>query len=262
MTVRVLVTGGSGTLGRAVLRRLLDGGGPDGAGGVRALSRRPRSAIGGETWVAGDLTTGEGIADAVRDVDVVVHCATNARRPADDIAGTGRLIEALEAAGSPHLIYVSIVGIDRVPLPYYKTKLAVEGLVERSSVPWTILRATQFHDLARTFVSALARLPVMLLPAGMSLQPVDVTDVADRLADLVAAPATGRATDLGGPQVRTLKDLARAYLAAEGKRRPILGVRLPGAILRAYREGYHLTPEHADGRITFEEFLRKRASGR
>ena len=181
---------------------------------------------------------------------------------ADDIAGTGRLIEAVEAAGSPHLIYVSIVGIDRVPLPYYKAKFAVEGLVERSSVPWTILRATQFHNLATTLFSALARLPVMMLPAGMSLQPVDVTDVADRLADLVAAPAGGRATDLGGPQVRTLKDLARAYLTAEGKRRPILGVRLPGAILRAYREGHHLTPEHADGRITFEQFLAERASGR
>jgi uncharacterized protein YbjT (DUF2867 family) len=253
----VLVTGGSGTLGRAVLRRLQDDGHQ-----VRALSRRPRTATGGETWLTGDLTTGEGIAEVVRDVDVIVHCATNVRRPKDDIPGTARLLDAATAAGSPHLIYVSIVGIDRVPLPYYKRKLAVEGLVERSSVPWTILRATQFHDLARSLFAATARLPVMLLPAGMSLQPVDVTDVADRLAALATGPAVGRATDLGGPQVRPLKDLARAYLTAEDKRRPIWGVRLPGAIARAYREGHHLTPEHADGRVTFEEYLRSRESGR
>jgi uncharacterized protein YbjT (DUF2867 family) len=248
----VLVTGGSGTLGRAVVRRLQDEGHQ-----VRALSRKPRTATAGETWVTGDLTTGAGIAEAVRDVDVVVHCATDVRRFSNDIAGTGHLVGALEAT-RPHLIYVSIVGIDRVPMPYYRTKLAVEGLVERSDAPWTILRATQFHDLARTMFSALAKLPIMALPSGISLQPVDVTDVADRLAELAAGPPRGRATDLGGPQVRTLKELARAYLAAEGKRRPILGVRLPGAIARAYREGHHLTPEHADGQVTFEEYLNVR----
>jgi len=129
----VLVTGGSGTLGRAVVQRLLTGGDQ-----VRALSRKPRSPKNGETWATGDLTTGEGIAEAVRDVDVIVHCATNVRRPKDDIPGTARLLDAARAAGSPHLIYVSIVGIDRVPLPYYKRKLAVAGLVERSSVPWTM----------------------------------------------------------------------------------------------------------------------------
>lgn len=248
----VLVTGASGTLGRAVVRRQLADG-----HAVKALSRKPRTAIGGETWVTGDLTTGAGMAEAVRDVDVVVHCATNVRRFSDDVTGTGRLLDALEAT-KPHLIYVSIVGIDRVPMPYYKAKLKVEALVEQSSVPWTILRATQFHDLARMLFAAAAKLPVMPLPSGISLQPVDVTDVADRLAELAAEPPRGRATDLGGPQVRTLKDLGRAYLTAEGKRRPILGVRLPGAIARAYREGHHLTPEHADGQVTFEEYLNVR----
>jgi uncharacterized protein YbjT (DUF2867 family) len=253
----VLVTGGSGTLGRAVVRRLLDGGEQ-----VRALSRRPRPARGAETWHTGDLATGEGLAEAVRDVDVIVHCATDVRRPARDLTGTANLISAAHASGSPRLVYISIVGIDRVPLPYYKRKLAVEGIVERSGLPWTTLRATQFHDLARAILSLAAKLPVMPVLAGMSLQPVDVTDVAERLAQLAAAPAAGRVADMGGPQVRPMKDLARAYLTAAGKRRPIAGVRLPGAIARAYREGHHLTPEHPDGRITFEEFLSKPVSGR
>jgi uncharacterized protein YbjT (DUF2867 family) len=261
MTVRVLVTGGTGTLGRAVVGRLTDPARNDHE--VRLLSRRPAPAAwsGAATWMTGDLVTGVGLAGALAGVDTIVHCATNGRRPSDDIAGTGRLVEAARRAGAPHLVYISIVGVDRVPLPYYKKKAATERVVEGSGLPWTVLRTTQFHDLVLTLLSLAAKLPVLLVPGGMSVQPVDVTEVAGRLVDLAAGPAVGRATDMGGPQVRTFDDLARAYLAAVGKRRPIKGVRLPGATARAYREGGHLTPEHADGKITFDEFVRAR-SGR
>lgn len=79
--------------------------------------------------------------------------------------------------------------------------------------------------------------------------------MADRLAGLAAGPAGGRAPDFGGPEVRTAADLARTYLRTQGKRRAVLPVRLPGRTFRAFRAGHNLTPEHADGRITFEEYL-------
>ncbi|WP_354642547.1 SDR family oxidoreductase [Kitasatospora camelliae] len=246
----VLVTGGTGTLGRAVVRRLLAEGEP-----VRVLSRQAHTP-GDHAWAVGDLVTGQGVATAVAGARVVVHLATtNGRR---DVAAARRLAGAATAAGVPHLLYVSIVGIDRVPLPYYRAKLAAEREVEHAGTGWTVLRATQFHDLLLRLMDGSARLPVMPVPAGLRFQPVDVRDVAGRLAELVAVGPSGRVADFGGPEVRAFEELARSYLAARGLHRPLLPVRLPGRTFRAYREGRHLAPEHRDGRITFERVLAER----
>ena len=78
---------------------------------------------------------------------MVVHCASNPRRPRQDLAAARNLIAAARRAGSPHVIFMSIVGVDRVPYGYYQVKLEVERLIEQSGLPWTVLRATQFHDL-------------------------------------------------------------------------------------------------------------------
>lgn len=242
----ILVTGGTGTLGRVLVQRLA-------AAGLqpRVLSRQP-----GPDRIVGDLKSGEGIDTAVRDAAVIVHCATGQR---GDTAITRTLIDATRKSGQePHLLYISIVGIDRVPLGYYREKLAAERLIETSGLPWTIQRATQFHDLLARALRALSRSPVLPVPAGTSFQPVDVRDVADRLVQIVTDAPAGRAPDLGGPQVRPAGDLARAWLTATGRRRAVLPVRLPGSIGRGYRQGGHLTPEHADGEITFEQYLADR----
>ena len=146
-------------------------------------------------WVTADLLTGPKVADAVADVDAIVHCATNGRHPADDVIGTRRLIDTALLGGSPHLIYMSIVGVDKIPLKYYRHKLGVEGIVERSGLPWSVLRATQFHDLVADLLRAASRLPVMTLPAGVSVQSIDTSDVAGRLIEMIAAgPQGGRPT--------------------------------------------------------------------
>ncbi|MGH3615283.1 MAG: SDR family oxidoreductase [Pseudonocardia sp.] len=255
----ILVTGGTGTLGRVVVNRLR-------AAGVeaRALSRRPGAAPG---RVTGDLSSGAGIAEAVRGCPVIVHCATGPRR---DTAATHNLIGAARHADViPHLVYISIVGVDRVladaggrpgrgvpgVLGYYREKLATEQLVAQAGVPWTILRATQFHDLLAWVFSGLSRSPVLPVLAATSFQPVDVGDVADRLVELATTAPAGRVPDIGGPQVRPMADLARAWLAATGRRRLVLPMRLPGAAARGFREGGHLAPQHRDGRRTFEEYL-------
>ena len=252
MMTRILVTGGTGTLGRKVVRRSTSGGQV-----VRVLSRRPRPAGQPEEieWAVGDLGSGAGIDAAVGDVDTIIHCASDYRRAKENLHGTRRFLQAARRADVAHLVYISIVGIDRVPLGYYQVKLAEERLIEQSGLGWTIQRTTRFHDLIFLLLTVAARLPVMVIPAGVSDQPVDTGELATRLVELAAAPPVGRAADLGGPQIRTFRELAQAYLRASGKRRLLLPVGLPGAVFRGYRQGGHLTPEHAEGRRTFEDYL-------
>jgi uncharacterized protein YbjT (DUF2867 family) len=243
MDEAILVTGATGTLGRAVVDRLRQAGAEP-----RVLSRHA-----GPGRVVGDLRTGAGIDDAVRGAHVIVHAATG---PRGDPVMARTLIDAARRGGAdPHLIYVSIVGIDRIPLGYYRQKLAVERLVEASGLPWTIQRATQFHDLLAAMFGALSRSPIVPVLTRTRFQPVDVRDVAARLEQLADHEPAGRVPDLGGPQVRPMDDLAHTWLAATGRRRAVLPVPLPGSLGRAFRRGWNLTPERADGRITFEEYL-------
>jgi uncharacterized protein YbjT (DUF2867 family) len=250
MDERILVTGGTGVLGRPVVARLL----ATGHEGVRAMSRRPRPADGGPEWATADLQSGQGVDAAVAGVGTIIHCAGFKGRKAE-IETVGTLIRsALRAEKAPHLVYISIVGIDRIPLGYYRGKLEAERLIEASGLPFTILRATQFHELVRLMLAVLAKAPVMLVPA-VSIQPVDVGEVADRLVELALDRPAGRVADIGGPQARDARDLARAYLRASGRRRPVLGVRLPGRIFRALRQGDNMAAGQPFGRRGFEDHL-------
>lgn len=242
---RILVTGGTGTLGRCVTERLRAEGHE-----VRVLSRHTRP-------YAVDLrVAGSGLDEALAGVETVVHCASSPR--GGDEAAAGHLIAAARRAGVGHLVYISIVGVDRVPLGYYRTKLAVEREVEASGLGWTVLRTTQFHDLVVSVLGRLAKAPVLLVPAGVPDQPVEVGEVADRLARLALAAPAGRVADMGGPQVRSFDSLARAYLRATGRRRAVLNTPLLGKTYRALRAGGHLAPDQAVGKGSFEEYLARR----
>ncbi|MDA2804414.1 SDR family oxidoreductase [Nocardiopsis suaedae] len=239
----ILITGGTGTLGKAVVRRLLAPGRE-----VRVLSRRPGPSGDAERYV-GDLRTGAGVAEAVSGADTIVHCATTLGR--DDVRTTRLLAEAARRGGAkPHLLYISIAGIDVIPLSYYRAKLATEHVVKNSGLPWTILRTTQFHDLIARFFSAQRALPVTAVLSGVRFQPVDVRVVAERMADLAEEGESGRVPDLGGPEIRTMADLARAYRA-----RPVVSVPLPGTTMRGFRAGGNLVPDNALAGPAFEDFL-------
>lgn len=246
----VLVTGGTGRLGRVLVPRLHAT-----AAKVRVLTR---STEPGEGQVTGDLTTGEGLEEAVSGVDTIIHCATNTRMGKVDVQGTQRLLYLARRSDVRHLLYVSIVGIDHNPFRYYRTKERVEQMVDASGVPYTIQRATQFHQLIVEIMNRLTKLPVVVVPRDFRSQPIDAEEVAARLADLAAGDPVGRARDIGGPRVDTIDDLLQVYCAAVGKSRPVLQVGVPGKAGRAFRAGSNLLRpggEKLGG--TFDDFLAK-----
>ena len=256
---RILVTGGTGTLGRQVVPRLLDAGGD-----VRVLSRRSREAADGIEYVQGDLLKDEGIEAAVDGAGIIVHCAGG--RKGDDEA-TRNLVRAASRAGAPHLVYISVVGADRIPVvsgvdramfSYFATKLAAERVVADSGLPWTTLRATQFHDLILMVAQAMTKLPVIPVPSGVRFQPVDTGEVAARLVELALGTPAGLAPDIAGPRVYTVAELLREYLRARRKHRLMVPVGLPGKAARAVRAGANLAPERAVGKRTWEDFLADR----
>ncbi|MDV3128949.1 NAD(P)H-binding protein [Mycobacterium sp. 21AC1] len=249
MSRRVLVTGATGTLGHHVVPEATEAGHE-----VRALSRRERIGYTGVHWQRGDLVKNDGLDAALDGIDVVVHCATQATGR-KDIAAAENLIAAARRAGVGHLIYMSIVGIDDIPLPYYKTKLAVERALAASGIGHTVLRATQFHELIESIFAAQRFSPVLWALRDVRFQPIDVRDVARRLVELVDAAPTGRVPDIGGPAVFEHAELGRMYLAARNSRRRVVKFTIPGRIGAGYRSGANLTPENAVGTLTFQEHL-------
>jgi uncharacterized protein YbjT (DUF2867 family) len=264
----ILVTGGTGTLGRLVVAGLRDAGRD-----VRVLSRGRRQ--GGEDlgegatgieFVTGDLATGEGIEAAVDGTEIIVHCAGGAKGDEDKAR---HLVRAASRAGAHHLVYISVVGDDRIPIAsgvdramfgYFGSKLAAERIVADSGVPWTTLHATQFYDLTLMTAQQIAKLPVIPIPAGFRFQPIDAGEVAARLVELALGTPAGLVPDMAGPRVYKMADLLRGYLRAVGKRRPIIPVWLPGKAARAFRAGANLAPDRAVGRRTWEDFLAERVS--
>jgi uncharacterized protein YbjT (DUF2867 family) len=138
---------------------------------------------------------------------------------------------------------------------YFASKLAAERVVAGSGLPWTTLRATQFHQSFLAVARQMTRLPVVPVPAGFRFQPVDAGEVAARLAELALGSPAGLVPDLAGPRVDAMAALLRAYLEASRRHRPLLPVWLPGRAARAFRAGANLSPGRAVGRRTWEEFL-------
>jgi uncharacterized protein YbjT (DUF2867 family) len=261
-TSPILVTGGTGTLGRHVVRRLRDDG-----SNVRVLSRRSHEPGSGIEFMTGDLATGEGIEAAVDGVETIVHCAGS---PKGDEDKALNLVRAASRAGATHLVYISVVGAERIPVVsrvdramfgYFASKRAAEKVVEGSGLPWTTLRATQLHDLILMVAQQLAKLPVSPVPAGFRVQPVEADEVAARLVKLSLGEPSGLVPGMGGPRVYGAAELLRGYLrATKRRRRPIVPVWLPGKAARAFRDSGNLALEQTVGQRTWEEFLAERAS--
>ncbi len=243
----ILVTGGTGTLGRPTVARLRAAGHD-----VRILSRKP-----GPDRFVGDVTTGEGLTEAMAGIDTVLHLATSAGKR--DVPQTQHVLDAARAAGVAHLVFISIVGVDVNPYPYYRAKYASEQLIERSGIPYTILRATQFHDFIAMFLHLQRRLP-FIVSLDVPDQPIAVDEVAERLVELVEAGPSGRVADVGGPEQLPLRTLIDTWQSARGTSERVVTLGMWGKTIRSFRAGDHMTAMPGYGRETFAEFAQRAAA--
>jgi uncharacterized protein YbjT (DUF2867 family) len=253
--MNVLVTGGTGTLGRHVVRLLRNSGHR-----ARILSRNPRGHV---DAVQGDLVSGAGLIKALSGMDAIIHAASATTQPtrlrATDVLGTRRLLAMGREEHVRHVVFVSIVGIEGVAYPYYRAKLAAEAVVEENIIPWSILRSTQFHSLMETFLGVFSKPPMLAtVPFAWQFQPVDPTEVAARLVEVVKQEPAGRLPDFGGPEVRDFKGIAESWLKARKLSKRLINLPLPLKFSRQFAEGRLLCPDHKDGKITFEQYLAER----
>jgi uncharacterized protein YbjT (DUF2867 family) len=255
--MNILVTGGTGALGRPLVALLRASGHR-----ARVLTRNPKGHV---DAVQGDLTNGEGLEKAVAGMDAVIHAAsattqlTKAR--SIDVVGTRRLLAMAREARVRHVVYISIVGMEGIAYPYYRAKLAAEAVVREGIVPWSILRATQFHTLMETFLGGFSTLPlVATVPFRWQFQPVDTRDVAARIVEVVTSEPAGLLPNFGGPEVRDFKSIAQSWLAARNLGKRLVNLPLPFKFSRQLSQGRLLCPDHRDGKITFEQYLASKYS--
>ncbi|WP_417561884.1 NAD(P)H-binding protein [Microbacterium sp.] len=234
--MRIAIAGGTGTVGRLVTEH------------VRAHGHEP-VVLSRSTGI--DLITGEGLATVLRGVDAVIDVAGPATLSAaasvrDFGAISGTLLRAEQAAGVGHHVALSIVGIDSSEkgYGYYQGKREQERLVQAGHVPWTILRATQFHEFAKQMFTRAKLGPFVVVPK-MRSQPIAADTVAARLVELAEGAPAGRVTDIAGPRVERMAELARRYGRAAGLPGRVVELSIPGSGGAQMRDGSLLAGVHA-----------------
>lgn len=243
--MQIAVAGGTGVVGRHVVDVARERGHD-----VVVLSRSEGV----------DLTTGAGLAERLAGVEVVIDTSNQmSQKRADSEAFFGgvtrTLLAAERAAGVRHHVALSIVGVDDVDSGYYAGKRLQERVLAEGEVPWSVLRATQFHEFAEQALEFVKIGPFSLVPRMLS-QPVAAREVGEALVDLAEGEPAGRAPELAGPERLQMVDLARK--AARGRRR-VIGIPVPGAAGKAMRAGALCpTGPGPRGTVTFDAWLASR----
>jgi len=251
---KILITGSTGLLGRE-LAQLLESNGPALAG------RRRPDGIAADRWREMDLLSRSGIDAALSGIDTVFHLASATKGKFDravDVEGTREMLRVARTTGLKHFVYVSIVGIDRIPYKYYKIKLETEKVIQDSGVPFTILRATQFHEFIDFILRGFLRFPVSPLLKAAKFQPVETAAVARALARIGQSTPLNGTRDLGGPEILDLETLSRTWLSARRLKRITFGVKafFLGRIGRGLCDGALTTSERSTDSILWSDWLR------
>jgi uncharacterized protein YbjT (DUF2867 family) len=263
---RILVTGGDGNLGRAIVTALVDRGST-----ARVMSRgvAPAHLRLGVEWVQADVITGDGIDRALDQVDAIVNCLSSPAKNTyeTDVLGTARLLSRARSKGVRRVVQISIIGIDRIILPYYQYKLAAELSVIESGVPYLIARIAQFHRLVDFVLSPLRDVAgdTVAIPVESQFQPIHTRDVAAHLAPVIVdGDHTGRLPDFGGPEVLTLAEIVPVWLAAQGLRKTIIPAITGRSDLPSldrfgdgFVQGHNTCPDQRVPGVTWADYLRE-----
>lgn len=264
---RILVAGGTGALGRAVVAKLKP---TDHR--VRILSRKaaPADLESALEWAQGDVVRGNGLAAALDGVDILINCVGDAPNAYEtDLLGVKRLAEMAGQAGVEHFFHVSIAGIDRMNFGFYRHKLDAEAAVAASGIPYSIQRITQFHTLLDFALSKIKPVPggyALPFAGDARFQVIDTRDAADYLLPLALRVPVGRLPDVGGPDILRVDEMAHLYLQAQGVTDPVFvdppqGILFSAEAVEAYRQGLNLVPDNRYGRIRWADYVREKFQG-
>jgi uncharacterized protein YbjT (DUF2867 family) len=259
--MRILIPGGTGHLGSAIRRELQDAGHV-----LRIMSRHPAPTNVASEWATADLITQDGLKASVQDVDVIVHCASATTQFTKtyqaDVLGTKALLDQAKQAGVKHVIYPSIVGVEKIDFSYFHNKVAAEKIVEQSGVPYSIVRIAQFHDFVDLILDSVHKvtkwLPFYPMQTRWQFQTIDVRDVALYLHSYVLGKAVGRIPDLVGPQLLGSKEMIRLWLDTRGIHKPIMHLPLPVGLSKGFANGDNTLPGEGFGTITWAEYVREK----
>ncbi|WP_075618472.1 SDR family oxidoreductase [Paenisporosarcina indica] len=248
--MKILVTGSTGLLGSALLNQLSSS-----AYKIKITSRSKREQSAPFEWVYSDLLSGDGIEEAVKGVDVIIHAATSPLKNSRivEVSGFGEFLGKIQHI--KHFIYPSIVGIDEIPFKYYKLKYEAEDLLKNSSIPHTIVRATQFHNFVEKSFLSKPLFKRYIVPGNMKFQSVDVSEFANHLIGLVDKGPQGRTDDFGGPDILTLREMAELKIRINNETNKVQTFSLPGELYKSFKNGKNTNDNQKMGKITFEDYL-------
>ncbi len=210
--MKIVVIGGSGILGSQVVQKLKDD-------GQDAVAASPRTGV--------NALTGKGLADALTGADVVVDVSNS---PSFDdgpvmeffTKSTTNLVGAAKSAGVGHYVAVSIVGCDELPKSgYLRAKVAQEKLIEDGTVPYSIVRATQFAEFADAITASLTVGDEVRVPDAL-IQPIAAKELADEVARVAEGSPLGGIENIGGPEKISFEQLASEALVRQGEAKTVI----------------------------------------
>ncbi|WP_057936141.1 SDR family oxidoreductase [Algoriphagus resistens] len=256
----ILITGGSGNLGKQLVKTLYNKG-----YSITVLSTKDNTELPENiSLLMGDLTKAESLKNKLNNFELIVHCASNPKDSENvDYKGTLNLLQAIDPKRIVHFLYISIVGVDKSPYPYYQNKSMTENILKKSTVPFTILRITQFHDfvLHRILEPLVDPDKTMIkIPRQMSFQSIDIKDAADIIAEVVETPQHAT-IEVGGPEVLSMYEIATLYLKQVGRTNEINEYSSTDIFYNLFTQRYNLCPNSKAGSFKWKDFLKQSKIG-
>ena len=209
--MKIVVIGGSGLIGKKL---------------VKLLGERGHEVVAASPFTGVNAVTGEGLAEAVTGARVVVDVANapswEDKAVLEFFETSGRnLLAAEAAAGVTHHVALSVVGTERLLVSgYFRAKMAQEGLIKASKIPYTIVRATQFFEFVGGIAQSATEGQTVRLPSAL-MQPIVSDDVAAALAEIAVAEPLNGTVELAGPEPIRLDELVRRFLSAKRDARTV-----------------------------------------